>query len=232
MKRVTTEVRFSIVPEWILDADISDRAVRIYGILARYADSETLEAFPSRQTLAKRAHCHIKSVDRAIEELEKIGALKKSHRKIGDSYASNLYVLRRVVTPESLGRDTAVSRVGTPESLGRDTSVHLTRTIELEPEKQEPLSRSKPKNADDYEPSEKIRNTFDADWPGLRLDLELEKFKDYHASKGSTFKDWDRAFKTWLRKASEWNPEAKRLRAWAEFEKETERLIAEEEGNQ
>ena len=125
-----------------------------------------------------------------------------------------------------------MSDEGTKMSQRVDKNDQVTITNELEPVELKPLSRVKPKNADDYEPSEKIRNTFDTDWPGLRLDIELEKFRDHHASKGSTFKDWDRAFKTWLRKASEWNPEAKRLRAWAEFEKETERLIAEEEGNQ
>ncbi len=31
------------------------------------------------------------------------------------------------------------------------------------------------------------------------IEREATKFKDYHVSKGSTFKDWDRAFNTWLR---------------------------------
>ncbi len=140
MSNFKGEVRFSILPEWILDASVSDRAIRVYALLARYADSETLEAFPSRQTLAKRAGCHTKSVDRAIEELEKLGALVKTHRRNGDAYASNLYILRRVATPESLGRDTGVPRVGTPESPGRDTGVHLTITKELEPKEEEPIN--------------------------------------------------------------------------------------------
>ena len=130
---INTDLRFSIIPEWVLDAEISDRAIRLYSILARYADNDTLQAFPSRETLARRAHCHIKSVDRAIQELIDIGAVLKAHRRSGESYQSNLYTLKRVATAVSPGRDKAVQGVGTPQSPGRDTSVHLTRTTELEP---------------------------------------------------------------------------------------------------
>ena len=37
----------------------------------------------------------------------------------------------------------------------------------------------------------------------LDLTQEADKFRDYHAAKGSTFKDWDAAFRNWLRKAAE-----------------------------
>lgn len=120
---IQSDIRFSIIPEWVIDAEISDRAIRIYGILARYADNETLQAFPSRDLIAKRAHCHPKSVDRALEELIGIGAVLKHHRKSGNGFMSNIYTLRRV---------------GTQLSPGRDTTVQLTRTTELEPSELEP----------------------------------------------------------------------------------------------
>lgn len=39
-----------------------------------------------------------------------------------------------------------------------------------------------------------------------RLDLkaEVEQFRDYHRAKGTTMKDWDAAFRTWLRNAVKW----------------------------
>jgi hypothetical protein len=37
---------------------------------------------------------------------------------------------------------------------------------------------------------------------GLSVEGEAEQFEDYHRAKGSTMKDWDRAFNTWLRNAS------------------------------
>ena len=129
---IDADIRFSIIPEWILDSSLSDKAIRIYGILARYADNETLQAFPSRETLAQRARCHVKSVDRAVRELIEAGAVFKSQRKNGGEWQSNVYTLRRI--PAKGGRDTSVATLGTPMSPPRDTDVSLTRTTELEPE--------------------------------------------------------------------------------------------------
>lgn len=125
-KKITTDLRFSIVPNWVLESDISDRAVRVYALLARYADNDTLEAFPRRELLAERARCHKKSIDRAIDELEACGAVVKRHRKEGNVNKSNVYILKRVGTRVSLGGDTGVPRVGTRVSP-------LTRTNELDP---------------------------------------------------------------------------------------------------
>ena len=36
---------------------------------------------------------------------------------------------------------------------------------------------------------------------GVNVEVEFEKFKDYHLAKGSTFVDWGRAFHTWLNNA-------------------------------
>jgi hypothetical protein len=130
---ITADIRFSIIPEWIMDADISDRAVRVYTLLARYADNETLQAFPSRDTLAKRARCNIKAITKAIDELVSIGAVIKEHRKQGDSYQSNLYTLKRVgpnMTPPRVDSDLGVGSNSTPPRVSDDP---LTRTTELEP---------------------------------------------------------------------------------------------------
>jgi len=197
---INTDLRFSIIPEWVIYADISDRAIRLYSILARYADNETLQAFPSRETLAKRAHCHIKSVDRAIQELIDIGAVLKSHRRNGDSYQSNLYTLKRVGTAVSPGRDRSDQGVGTGESPGRDTSVHLTRTTELEPEND---SKNKAKSVPaDWKPSAEFLTECTAKFPTLIIANEVEAFIDFHIAKGSVFKDLQRAFRTWCRNAA------------------------------
>ena len=145
------DLRFSIVPEWVLDAGLTDRAIRIYALIARYADNDTLQAFPSRETLAERAGCSVKSVDRAIRQLVEAGALKKSHRMNGDSYTSNLYTVKRIPprgvqflttleTPQSPGGDTGDARVGTPVTPGGDTTVPLTRTTELDPDEPKPVN--------------------------------------------------------------------------------------------
>ncbi len=93
--RVTSDVGpFSITPEWVLDAEISDRAVRLYGLLGRYADAKG-EAFPRRRTLAERLNCSINSLDRAVAELKSIGALETGERwRMDGGQSANLVTLR------------------------------------------------------------------------------------------------------------------------------------------
>lgn len=54
---IDADVRFSIVPEWVSDHEqggFSHLAVRLFSILARYANSEGGGIIPSRTTLARR----------------------------------------------------------------------------------------------------------------------------------------------------------------------------------
>lgn len=92
--RVTSDVGpWSIVPEWLLDTEVSDRAVRLYATLGRYADRNG-ESFASRRTLASRLRCSVDSVDRAARELIGAGALSISARTAEDgNQTTNLYHL-------------------------------------------------------------------------------------------------------------------------------------------
>lgn len=128
MDELRADIRFSILPDWVIASDVSDRAVRIYAVLAGFADNETLTAFPSRALLAKRVNSSLKSVDRALRELVDIGAIALEKRIKDGVYQSSLYTIKRggVGTPVTLGRDTGDARVGPPVT-------HRTITNELEP---------------------------------------------------------------------------------------------------
>jgi hypothetical protein len=121
---LAAEMRFSIIPEWVTYADISDKALRLYSVLARYADNQTHEAFPSRETLAGRMNCSTSSVDRATEELINIGAVTKKQRH-NSSLVYTLKVTQSVITVGEGG--------SSPVTRGVVTSDELTRTTELEP---------------------------------------------------------------------------------------------------
>ena len=85
---------FAIIPEWVLYADISPQAVRLYGVLRRYADRDG-SCFPSRKRLASDLRMEsTKPVDRALKELVSIGAITSEHRftEQGD-LQSNLYTV-------------------------------------------------------------------------------------------------------------------------------------------
>ena len=92
---VDTDVKFSIIPEWIVVSPLSHKAVRVYAVLARYADSKTLQAWPSRATIANQSGCSIRTVDAAIDELVSYGAVEKERRVENNQYTSSMYVIRR-----------------------------------------------------------------------------------------------------------------------------------------
>lgn len=91
--KTSADYYFAIVPEWVLDADVSSAAIRLYAVLRRYADRDGM-CFPSRQTLAARMRCSDRTVDSAIKELLGLGALEKERRYKDDGgYTSNIYTV-------------------------------------------------------------------------------------------------------------------------------------------
>jgi hypothetical protein len=91
---LVVEDRFAIVPEWLLDADVSDAAIRLYAVLLRYGQSSGAR-MPGRATLARRLRKKsTDSVDRAMHELEQIGAVHVEHRYAGGQRLTNLYHLK------------------------------------------------------------------------------------------------------------------------------------------
>ena len=127
-----TEIRsteyFAIVPEWVVHADISANAVRLYAILNRFANSRG-HAWPSRKTIAELMRVSVATIDRAKDELVEIGALTIEPRTTpsGDP-SSNLYILHTSV--DKLGtlspmREGLLTREGrgmvTGDELKRDS---------------------------------------------------------------------------------------------------------------
>lgn len=119
---VTSDIGyFAMLPEWVLYAGISDRAVRLFAVLARHADKRTREAEVYRSTLAKKlGGCSKDSVDRAKDELVAIGALTVVPQRIDGKVerAANLYVLK-FIEPDSALSGVAAS-VPPPLSTGAD----------------------------------------------------------------------------------------------------------------
>jgi hypothetical protein len=203
---VSTQIGpFSIVPEWVLLRDLSATGLKLYVVLARFADWQTGEAFPARETLAERMGCSEKTVDRAVRELEEAECIRSW--SIG-RYSSKRYQVFQVdprgVSEVREGTDlssegTFLSREGTNLSKREDTDVHLTRTNE-----QEPIER-KPKNKraltffpDDWKPNESFYS--EERFAVLDIDDEFDSFKNWCLAKGVKNRDWDAAFRNWLKK--------------------------------
>lgn len=86
-------VRHGRVPDWVLDSEVSDRAVRLYVVLGRYADDTGL-AYPSKKVLTERLRCARSTLDAALRELVQIEALTVEPTTRSDgSPGVNNYVL-------------------------------------------------------------------------------------------------------------------------------------------
>jgi hypothetical protein len=101
------EPRFAIVPEWVIDAAVSDGAFRLYSLLLCYGNGSG-SRMPSRHTLARRLRRSVDAVDRAMRQLTEAGIVHVEHRRSGEQFLSNRYHVRTtapagVVTADGVG---------------------------------------------------------------------------------------------------------------------------------
>ena len=125
--RIELEVPFAQIPRWIIEhPDLSDRAVRLYGVLHRWAGLPK-GIIPGRKKLAALLRdCSVSSVDRAVKELVAAGAVTVTKRfdEAGDP-TSNLYTL--MSSPVVVGGCTGDATPGcTSEARGSRTGDDLT----------------------------------------------------------------------------------------------------------
>jgi hypothetical protein len=102
-----------------------------------------------------------------------------------------------------------VSRFKTKhESNGEGNAAAVTSALPREEKRREEVE-PKTKRAHaivlPFLPSESVKRWAADKFPAIDFDEEVSAFVDYHASKGSTFKDWDSAVRTWLRNSAKWS---------------------------
>ena len=214
----------------------------LLGIANHYHPDDDRGAWPSQETLAKYANVSERQVRNLIDDLVTLGELTvDAHAGLSQSRNKpNRYWITLECPGDCDGSmhhrsrpETVYLTTGNPLPDDRKSGAPRPETQfrgTLSEPKEETLKKlkgAKPKNADEYQPSEAIRNDFPERYPGLILEVELEKFRDHHMAAGSNWKDWDRAFRKWLRQASEWSRDARAAKAklmadddWERFKKE------------
>ena len=96
--RKFTATTFTITPDWVIDelpAVHRANAAVVWQIIGRYADRRTGEAWPCRETIAKKCGKSRATVARAIDQLEAIGALERCGQRKGKggAWGSQMYVM-------------------------------------------------------------------------------------------------------------------------------------------
>jgi hypothetical protein len=115
---------FALVPEWVIDTDISDAAFRVYSLLLRYGNTSG-QRMPSRKLLAVRLHRSVDTIDRAVRELVDTGLLRVEHRRAGRRNLTNRYHLTTTdpTGPRSTGGRTSAPTPSATPQVDPDTPV-------------------------------------------------------------------------------------------------------------
>ena len=178
--------------------------------LADFADDRG-RCWPSIATIAKRARMTARSAQRILRKLESEGAVKIS---TGTGRAGcNEYVLTpdARVTPDAVSPLTPVShppdaRVTPPLTpVSPEPSLNHQEpsgTPFLIPPDEPPLKKKRRKPEIDlpegWVPSDKnIQDALEKGLSEKEIQDEADRFRDYHYSKQSRFRDWDAAWRTW-----------------------------------
>ncbi|MEU1602674.1 hypothetical protein [Micromonospora matsumotoense] len=130
-ERAELSVQFGKVPGWLYELAPSSNAIRIYGYLDYKFGNSKRGIFPGQATLAEANKLSVKAVQRALQELQEVGALKVTRRGQGKT---NLYRL--------MWNNPAKPKKA-PQSDAKRTSFTRTRKVTDMP-KSEPQKPSQP----------------------------------------------------------------------------------------
>ena len=90
---------------WVTKAILMDETMKaadksVYAVLCMYANNDTSDCYPSRETLIKKAGVSDKTLRNSIENLQDRGYIDVEKRYNSRGRASNLYILLDVENEE------------------------------------------------------------------------------------------------------------------------------------
>lgn len=130
---------FIIMPKWVFQSGISHKAICVYLLIRDLSNAEKGYAWPSRKSMADKLELSTDSVDRAIKELEDVGAVEVEKVFDGKTgrQTSNHYVILSD-SPELIakvqarrGRKSAVPPAA-PVPRGRAAKTGHNKELELD----------------------------------------------------------------------------------------------------
>src|SRR5262245_36082701 len=126
---MSSTAAFTLLPDTVATAPLSDRAFRAYAALAHFANPASRVCWPSLRSIAEWMQCGVRKAQHAIAELVAAGLVRVTPRTsaAGDP-TSNLYLLNEQPScPDGRGG-----------GVEMDTRVVSKRAYELDPEELDP----------------------------------------------------------------------------------------------
>lgn len=113
IKSATDQRNFTIVYNDFLESNLLDKHEKlIYIAIKRFADNNTLKAFPSLKTLNKITGISIRWIKKSIEHMEQLGVISVEHRVDDEKgHQSNLYTLYDYAEIWQAGSSTEIENV-------------------------------------------------------------------------------------------------------------------------
>lgn len=184
--------------------------------LADHANADG-ECWPSMRLVADFAECSPRTVQRHIDALEDEGFVKRTSRRTRGDGRFSSWNYRLPVSGDayvSSGQECPADNLtdGHERPCPEDTHDRVQRTPvsghepTTEPTPEPSLSAKKRKRQvpDGWRPTDSLLTDLATKHPKVDLESQLERFRNHHQSKGSTFIDHGKAFRNWVANADDW----------------------------
>lgn len=194
------------------DLDASERLVLLS--LADHADEDGF-CYPSVKRLCERTSLAERTVQGTIKKL--VGRGLVSVRYGQGRNGTNAFVVNATPAEDAPPQDlhpaaNAPRKICArpPQMLRHPPAADAPKpSLNQHEDKEPPLIPPRRKRAipPNWVPSDRnIADASNRQFSAEEIDDEAAKFRDYHLAKGSTFLDWDAAWRTWLGNARKWQP--------------------------
>lgn len=168
--------------------------------IADAANREGKQSFQSAASIARMTGASMRSVWRAIDELVDLGELAKAGKH--GQYQTTVYELPGV--PTGQGVKMARRATGDTDAMpnGTDAVPPIGTQPHIDPKESNPKRATR--ISESFAPSKEHLEWASKETPLVDVRLETAQFIDHHIAKGSTMKDWGRAWQTWMRNQQKW----------------------------
>ena len=196
------EDHYSLVSnELARDPSISLQAKGLYLYLRSHREGWSM----STERIGEALGITRKTVAKYVQELERAGyLLREQSRPDSGEFGAMEYL----ILSAPLGKNTDNGNLPPTVFTGSGNFTQHKKTNSYK--KTSSLKKTKtPALSNDWKPTAEQWQKLKEKHEGKDIDSELEKFRDWHIEKKSQYKDWNRAFDNWLKRARPSKPRQK-----------------------
>lgn len=191
--------QFTQLPnEWLRDGRITLKARGLLALLMSHNPGWSV----SINSLIEQNREGRDSLKAAVAELEAYGYLKRDQAREAGKFGEAIWVTQSPWAEKPLTEKPLTENPLTENPHPKNTNIKNTKVKNT----REGSTKGAHRLPQDWQPSEESIATMVEHFPWVDVKLETHKFKDYWqaATKNAMKKDWEAAYRNWIRRAAEW----------------------------